>query len=294
MPEGHTIIIHYSLFIKINPVFGVIHTYKGSIGKMDKIRNAKRIVIKVGTSTLCYKTGNLNIRRVARLIEVMSDLKNQGRDIIFVTSGAVGIGVGRAGLPSRPKDMPTKQACAAIGQCELMNMYDREFSKYNHTVAQILVTRDVISNEIRRQNAFNTLHRLLELGAVPVINANDTVSIEQLDFDENDTLSAVTAKLCEADLLVMLTDVDGLYDKNPALPDAKHIPVVHKLTDEMIAAAGEKGSELASGGMLTKLEAAQIAGESKIPAVIINGDRPENLYDLFEGRAKCTIFDLNN
>lgn len=261
---------------------------------MDKIRNAKRIVIKVGTSTLCYKTGNLNIRRVGRLIEVMSDLKNQGRDIIFVTSGAVGIGVGRAGLPSRPKDMPTKQACAAIGQCELMNMYDREFSKYNHTVAQILVTRDVISNEIRRQNAFNTLHRLLELGAVPVINANDTVSIEQLDFDENDTLSAVTAKLCEADLLVMLTDVDGLYDKNPALPDAKHIPVVHKLTDEMIAAAGEKGSELASGGMLTKLEAAQIAGESSIPAVIINGDRPENLYDLFEGRAKCTIFDLNN
>lgn len=261
---------------------------------MDKIRNAKRIVIKVGTSTLCYKTGNLNIRRVGRLIEVMSDLKNQGRDIIFVTSGAVGIGVGRAGLPSRPKDMPTKQACAAIGQCELMNMYDREFSKYNHTVAQILVTRDVISNEIRRQNAFNTLHRLLELGAVPVINANDTVSIEQLDFDENDTLSAVTAKLCEADLLVMLTDVDGLYDKNPALPDAKHIPVVHKLTDEMIAAAGEKGSELASGGMLTKLEAAQIAGESSIPAVIINGDRPENLYDLFGGRAKCTIFDLNN
>ncbi|MGN0655651.1 MAG: glutamate 5-kinase [Ruminiclostridium sp.] len=261
---------------------------------MDKIRNAKRIVIKVGTSTLCYKTGNLNIRRVGRLIEVMSDLKNQGRDIIFVTSGAVGIGVGRAGLPSRPKDMPTKQACAAIGQCELMNMYDREFSKYNHTVAQILVTRDVVSNEIRRQNAFNTLHRLLELGAVPVINANDTVSIEQLDFDENDTLSAVTAQLCEADLLVMLTDVDGLYDKNPALPDAKHIPVVHKLTDEMIAAAGEKGSELASGGMLTKLEAAQIAGESGIPAVIINGDRPENLYDLFEGNAKCTIFDLNN
>ena len=176
---------------------------------MNKIKDAKRIVIKVGTSSLCYKTGNLNIRRVQKLIEVMADLKNEGRDVIFVTSGAVGIGVGRAGLSQRPKDMPTKQACAAIGQCELMNIYDREFLKYNHTVAQLLVTRDVISNKIRRENAFNTLHRLLEMGAVPIINANDTVSIEQLDFDENDTLSAIVAGLCEADLLIILTDVDG-------------------------------------------------------------------------------------
>lgn len=259
---------------------------------MEKIKNAKRIVIKVGTSTLCYPTGNLNIRRVRRLIEVMSDLKNEGKDIIFVTSGAIGIGVGRAGLHTRPKDMPTKQACAAIGQCELMNIYDREFSKYNHTVAQILVTRDVVSNSTRRENAFNTLHRLLEMGIVPIINANDTVSIEQLDFDENDTLSAVTAQLCEADLLVILTDVDGLYDKNPKLPDAKHIPVVSKLTDEMLDAASQKGSELASGGMITKLEAASIAGEKEIPTVIINGDSPENLYGIFDGSAKFTVFDL--
>ncbi len=260
---------------------------------MDKISSAKRIVIKVGTSSLCYKTGNLNIRRVQKLIEVMSDLKNEGRDLIFVTSGAVGIGVGRAGLSAKPKDMPTKQACAAIGQCELMNIYSREFMKYNHTVAQLLVTRDVVSNKIRRENAFNTLHRLLEMGIVPIINANDTVSIEQLDFDENDTLSAVSAGLCEADLLIILTDVDGLYDKNPALPDAKHIPVVHKVTDEMIAAAGEKGSELASGGMITKIEAAMIAAENDIPTVIIQGDRPENLYDLFSGTGKFTLFDLN-
>lgn len=261
---------------------------------MGNLENKKRIVIKVGTSTLCYKTGNLNIRRVRRLVEVMSDLKNQGKDIIFVTSGAVGIGVGKAGFTQRPKDMPTKQACAAIGQCELMNIYDREFGRYNHTVAQILVTRDVISNKIRHENAFNTLHRLLEMGVIPVINANDTVSIEQLDFDENDTLSAVTAQLCEADLLVILTDVDGLYDKNPSLPDARHIPVVHKLTDEMIAAAGEKGSELASGGMLTKLEAAKIAGESNIPTIIINGDCPENLYGIFDDSAKFTLFELEN
>ena len=259
---------------------------------MDKIRNAKRVVIKVGTSTLCYKTGNLNIRRVRRLVEVMSDLKNQGKDIIFVTSGTVGIGVGKAGLLKRPSDIPTKQACAAIGQCELMNIYDREFSRYNHNVAQLLVTRDVISNKTRHENAFNTLHRLLEMKVIPIINANDTVSIEQLDFDENDTLSAVMAQLCEADLLVILTDVDGLYDMDPSLPEAKHIPVVKKLTDEMISSAKSKGSELASGGMITKLEAASIAGENGIPTVIINGDEPENIYGIFEGTAKCTVFDL--
>ncbi|MBQ9483639.1 MAG: glutamate 5-kinase [Ruminiclostridium sp.] len=259
---------------------------------MDKITNAKRVVIKVGTSTLCYKTGNLNIRRVRKLIEVMSDLKNEGRDIIFVTSGAVGIGVGRAGLTSRPKDIPTKQACAAIGQCELMNIYDREFSKFNHTVAQLLVTRDVISNKTRHENAFNTLHRLLEMNIVPIINANDTVSIEQLDFDENDTLSAIMAQLCEADLLVILTDVDGLYDRDPSDPEAKHIPLVTKLTDEMLSSARQKGSELASGGMITKLEAASIAGENGIPTVIINGDEPEKLYGIFDGTAKYTLFDL--
>ncbi len=259
---------------------------------MEKIKNAKRVVIKVGTSTLCYKTGNLNIRRVRKLVEVMSDLKNEGRDVILVTSGAVGIGVGRAGLTARPKDIPTKQACAAIGQCELMNMYDREFSKFNHTVAQLLVTRDVISNKTRHENAFNTLHRLLEMNIVPIINANDTVSIEQLDFDENDTLSAMTAQLCEADLLIILTDIDGLYDRNPSDPEAKHIPVVTKLTDDMINAARQKGSELASGGMITKLEAAAIAGESGIPTVIFNGDDPENLYGIFDGTVKCTLFDL--
>lgn len=254
------------------------------------LSHKKRIVIKVGTSTLAHKTGNLNIRRVQKLCEVFSDLKNSGREIIFVTSGAVGIGVGRAGLAARPKDMPTKQACAAIGQCELMNIYDREFAKYNHTVAQILITRDVISNQTRHTNARNTLHRLLEMGVIPVINANDTVSIEQLDFDENDTLSAMVAGLAGADLLVILTDVEGLYDKNPKLPDARLIPVVEKITDSMISAAGEKGSELASGGMLTKLEAATIAKEKGIPTVIIKGENPEILYDLFENKAVCTVF----
>lgn len=252
----------------------------------------KRVVIKVGTSTLTYKTGNINVRRVKKMVEVLSDLKNAGHDIILVSSGAVGVGVGIIGLQKKPTDMPTKQACAAVGQSRLMSFYRSEFSRFNHNVAQILATRDVFSNKIRRENIFNTMHTLLSMGIIPIVNANDSVSIEQLDFDENDTLSALTAEVCGADLLVILTDVEGLYDKNPAEPDAKLIPVVHKLTDSMIAAAGEKGSELASGGMLTKLEAAEIAAEGNIPTVIIKGDNPEILYDLFDNKAVCTLFDL--
>lgn len=250
----------------------------------------KRIVIKVGTSTLTHSTGNLNIRRVAELIEVMSDIKNSGREIVFVTSGAIGVGVGKVGLKARPKDIPTKQACAAIGQCELMSIYDREFSKYSHNVAQVLLTRDVISNPERRKNVVNTFETLLEMGCIPIINANDTVSIAQLDFDENDTLSAMVASLCRADLLVLLTDVDGVFDKNPKEPDAKLIPEVEKITDELIAATKGKGSELASGGMLTKLEAATIATADGIDTVVINGERPSILYDLIENKAVCTVF----
>lgn len=252
----------------------------------------KRVVIKVGTSTLAYKTGNINLRRTKRLIEALSDLKNAGHDVILVTSGAVGVGAGSLGLTQKPKEIPLKQACAAIGQSRLMSFYRSEFARYNHTVAQILATRDVFSNKTRRENIYNTMHTLLSMGVIPIINANDSVSVEQLDFDENDTLSALIAEVCEADLLVILTDVDGLYDKNPALPDAKFIPVVNRITDSMIASAGEKGSELASGGMLTKLEAAQIAGEANIPTAIIKGEDPDILYDLFENKAKCTLFDL--
>lgn len=253
----------------------------------------KRVVIKVGTSTLTYKTGNINVRRVKKMVEVLSDLKNAGHDIVLVTSGAVGVGVGCIGLQNRPSDMPTKQACAAVGQSQLMSFYSSEFSRFNHTVAQILATRDVFSNDIRRKNIYNTMHTLLSMGIIPIVNANDSVSIEQLDFDENDTLSALTAEVCGADLLVILTDVDGLYDKNPSLPDARLIPLVDRVTDSMIAAAGEKGSELASGGMITKIEAAMLAGEAGIPTVIIKGDDPAVLYDLFDNKAVCTLFNLN-
>lgn len=256
---------------------------------MTDLSNKKRVVIKVGTSTLAYPTGNLNIRRVEKLIRVFSDLKNSGREIIFVTSGAVGVGTGAMGLRERPADMPTRQACAAVGQCALMNIYSGEFAKYSHLTAQILMTRDVVSNPERKENVKNTLSRLLEAGILPIINANDSVSIEQLDFDENDTLSAVVAMLSGADLLVILTDVDGLYDKDPKLPGATLIREAGRVTDEMIAAAGDKGSALASGGMLTKLEAAVLAGADEIPTAIVKGDDPEILYDLFENKAVCTV-----
>jgi glutamate 5-kinase len=230
------------------------------------------------------------VRRIESLVKILADIHNSGREVIFVTSGAVSAGMARMSLSERPKDTPTKQACAAIGQSALMNIYDNEFRKYNRAVAQILMTRDVISNPERRQNAQNTLERLLEMGVVPIINANDSISLEELDFDENDTLSALVAKLAGADLLIMFTDVDGLYDKNPAEPGAKLIPVVEKITQDMIHAARGKGSELSSGGMVAKLEAAMIAKENNIPAVILNGERLEILYDLFENKAVCTVF----
>jgi glutamate 5-kinase len=257
---------------------------------MVDLSGKKRVVIKVGTSNIAYSTGNVNVRRIESLVKILADIHNSGREVIFVTSGAVSAGMARMSLSERPKDTPTKQACAAIGQSALMNIYDNEFRKYNRAVAQILMTRDVISNPERRQNAQNTLERLLEMGVVPIINANDSISLEELDFDENDTLSALVAKLAGADLLIMFTDVDGLYDKNPAEPGAKLIPVVEKITQDMIHAARGKGSELSSGGMVAKLEAAMIAKENNIPAVILNGEQLEILYDLFENKAVCTVF----
>jgi glutamate 5-kinase len=246
---------------------------------------------------LSYPNGNLNLRQIEVLIRVFADLKNSGRDIIFVTSGAVAIGRAHVGLESPPSCMMERQACAAIGQSELMNIYKQEFGKYNHKVAQILMTRDVIANSERKENVTNTFNTLLEWDIVPIINANDSVSLEQLDFDENDTLSAIAAKLCGADLLVILTDVAGLYDKNPAAyKDAKLLPLVNKITYDMINSAREKGSEMSKGGMLTKLEAATLALEDNIDTVIINGENPEILYDLLGagnaalGVPPCTLF----
>lgn len=255
------------------------------------LKDAKRVVFKVGTSTLTYSGGGINIRRVEKLVKVLSDLKNQGKDIILVTSGAVGVGMGKLGIKTRPNNTREKQALASIGQCELMDFYSRLFSGYNHTVAQLLLTKDVIDNEVLKTNAQNTFETLLSLGALPIVNENDTISAEQIEFGDNDTLSATVAKLIGADLLVILSDIDGLYDDNPNTnPDAKLIPVVEKVTDEIKALASGAGSERGTGGMITKLTAAQTANGAGIDMYILNGADPDIIYALLDGKSMGTLF----
>ena len=250
-----------------------------------------RVVIKVGTSTLTHKTGNLNIRHIESLCRVLSDLKNAGHEVVLVSSGAIGMGVGKLSLKERPQDMPTKQAAAAVGQCELMYTYDKLFAEYNHTVAQILLTGEDMNHADRYENFRNTLHRLLELGALPIINENDTVSTAEIAVGDNDTLGAIVAKGADADLLVLLTDIDGLYTADPRKnPDAKLVSVVSEITPELLATAGGKGSALGTGGMATKLSAAKLCLDAGISTVIANGDDPEKLYDILEGKPIGTLF----
>ena len=250
-----------------------------------------RIVVKVGTSTLTHPTGNTNIRRVQALCRVLSDLKNAGNEIILVSSGAIAMGAGKLLLTEKPSDMPTKQAAAAIGQCELMYIYDREFSKYNHKIAQLLITNSDVQNETNHQNFRNTLSRLLELNVLPVINENDTVSTEEISIGDNDTLGAIVATSIDADMLILLSDIDGLYNKDPHKnPDAKLIPVVENLSDEIMKMGEGKGSSFGTGGMHTKLNAAKIATDDGIDMIIANGNDPELLYDIVEGKEIGTRF----
>ena len=254
-----------------------------------------RIVVKVGTSTLAHAGGRLNIRRVELLCKVLSDLKNAGCEIVLVSSGAIGMGVGKLGLNGRPEDMPGKQAAAAIGQCELMYTYDKLFAEYNHTVAQILLTADDIQDKLRSSHVHDTLERLLSWGVLPIVNENDAVSIDEIGIHttigENDSLSAIVAKLIGADLLVLLSDIDGLYTDDPRKnPHATLIPEVTKITPEILSLAGGAGSSLGSGGMATKLKAAQIANSAGIDMVITNGEEPERLYALLEGKPIGTKF----
>ena len=258
---------------------------------MSAVADAKRLVVKVGTSTLTYENGRLNLRRIESLVKVLSDLKNAGREIVLVTSGAIGVGAGHLGLKERPRDIGGKQAAAAVGQCELMYTYDKQFSEYGHVTAQVLLTRDVVEDDRRKSNVVNTLCRLLEYGAVPIINENDTVATEEIEFGDNDTLSALVAELVGADALVLLTDIDGLYDADPHQnPDAHPIPEVRIIDQNLLKLAGGAGSNRGTGGMVTKLHAAEIAMAAGISAVIMNGARPSRLYDLMEGQALGTLF----
>ena len=254
-----------------------------------------RIVVKVGTSTLAHSTGRMNIRHVEDLVKVLSDLKNAGHEMILVSSGAIGMGVGKLNLPGKPSDMPTKQAAAAVGQCELMYTYDRLFLQYNHTVAQILLTGEDVEHSERRENFENTMERLLELGSLPIINENDTVATAEIKVGDNDTLGAIVARCVKADLLVLLSDIEGLYTADPRKdPSAKLIPVVEEVTPEIEALAGGVGSGLATGGMATKLRAAKMVTAAGCDMVITNGEHPERLYDIAQGKAVGTRFVSGN
>lgn len=245
----------------------------------------QRIVVKLGTSTLAHPSGLLNIRRVEELCKVLSDLKNAGHEIILVSSGAIGMGVGKLSLAQRPEDTPTKQAAAAVGQCELMYTYDKAFSQYNHTVAQILLTAADVDHPDRFENFRNTMHRLLDLKALPIINENDTVVTDELVIGDNDTLAAIVAVSMEAELLILLSDIDGLYTADPHThPDATLITEIPAITPEIEALAGGAGSRLGTGGMSTKLHAAAICTEAGCDMVIANGATPSVLYDIAEGK----------
>lgn len=250
-----------------------------------------RIVIKVGTSTLAYVSGRLNIRRVEALCKVLSDLKNSGHEIILVSSGAIAMGTGKLNLREKPSDIPTKQAAAAVGQCELMYVYDKLFSEYNHTVAQLLMTGDDFHSEERHRNFNNTMKRLLEMDVLPVINENDTVATDECGVGDNDTLSALVAVSVKADLLLLLSDIDGLYTADPRNdPSAELIAEVRALSPEIMAIAGDAGTTLGTGGMKTKLQAAKLCVEAGCDMVITNGENPETLYDICAGKNIGTRF----
>ena len=260
----------------------------------EDIKRAHRIVVKVGTSTLTYETGKMNLKRIDRLARVLSDLHNQGKEIVLVSSGAIGIAVGKLGLEKRPTETKQVQALAAVGQCELMFLYDKLFSEYNNTVAQILLTKDDIVIPRRKRNMQNTFYTLFEMGIIPIVNENDTVSTEEIEIGDNDTLSAVVATLVDADLLVLFSDIDGLYDSDPRSNlDAKLLDVVYDI-DKVKMAAGGAGSSRGTGGMVTKLSAAEHATEAGIHMFITNGENIDSLYDILDGKQVGTLFVSKN
>lgn len=259
------------------------------------LTDAQRIVVKVGTSTLTHESGKLNFVRMDRLALAISELMNENLEVILVSSGSIGVGMGKFNLRRRPVGMGMKQALAAVGQCELMNIYSRMFSTYNHTVGQILLTKTDVNDDIRRQNVMNTFKSLLEFGVLPIVNENDTVSVDEIKslmmFGDNDTLSAVVARLVSADLLIILSDIDGLYDGNPKEnKDSKLISIVEEIDGKIRECAGGSGTNRGTGGMVTKLDAAEIATKAGVNMVIANGSDPMIILDVLKGKDVGTLF----
>lgn len=266
---------------------------------MDSNAVKNKIVVKVGTSTLTHEGGKLNFRSFDALARVLSDIANMGNEIVLVSSGAIAVGAGKLQMKERPTVLSQKQAAAAVGQCELMHLYDKFFGEYGKTVAQILLTGEDVDSPEKKQNLINTFNSLLEMGIIPIVNENDSVSYAEIEadneehkvFGDNDTLSAVVAVLCSADKLVLLSDIDGLYDDNPnENHEARMIREVRVIDDEIRSLAGGAGSNRGTGGMITKLQAAELATENGVDMYIANGSTPEILYDIVSGRPAGTLF----
>lgn len=254
-------------------------------------KNKKRLVIKVGTSTLSYSNGRLNFRRMEKLAYTLSSLRSQGFQVVLVSSGAIGVGAGRIGLVEKPKDLPTKQALAALGQAQLMKIYQKMFEGYNQTVAQVLLTKDIMTIDERHDNAHRTLNKLMEIGIIPIINENDTISTDEILFGDNDTLSAMVARLVDADLLILLSDIDGLYSEDPKKNiSASIIQSVEKITPELEKLAEGAGSSFSTGGMATKISAAKIVSQDGIDTIITNGNEPGVVFDIIDGKEIGTHF----
>ena len=265
----------------------------------EQMKRCNRIVIKVGTSTLTYDNGNINLTRIEKLTRVLSDLMNSGKEVVLVSSGAVGVGVNKIKLKEKPKSIKEKQAAAAVGQCELMHIYSKFFGEYSHIVGQVLLTRDVVEDDHIRENVVNTFETLLENKIIPIVNENDTVAIDEIEnivrFGDNDNLSAIVAELVSADLLIILSDIDGFYDSDPRKnPNSKLIKTVEEITPELEAFAGGAGSNLGTGGMATKLTAAKRAISANCNMILANGENPSLLIDIVEGKEVGTLFMKKN
>ena len=268
--------------------------------KRNRIADYRRIVVKVGTSTLTYDTGMVNLLRMEKLAMTLSDQVNQGKEVILVTSGAIGLGMGKLKLKEKPHTVRGKQAVAAVGQCELMHLYSKFFGEYGYVVGQILLTRDVVEDGHKRQNVINTFETLIEKGIIPIVNENDSVAIDEIEhgetevFGDNDTLSAIVADIIEADLLIILSDIDGFYNSDPKTNgDSKMYSIIEAITPELEKYAGGAGSKIGTGGMITKLSAAKIATSAGVDMVLCNGSDPEIISDVLNCKEVGTFFISN-
>lgn len=254
----------------------------------------KRIVVKVGTSSLTHDTGKTNFKRIENLVRVLADLMNMGNEIILVSSGAIGVGVGKLGLAEKPSSTRQKQALAAIGQASLMSIYERFFIEYGYNTGQVLLTKFVLEDEIRYISARNAFQTMIDYGVIPIVNENDVISTYEIEFGDNDTLSAYVANLVNADMLIILSDIDGFYDGNPSDDKSQLIPVIAEITDEIRKCAGGEGTRRGTGGMKTKLKAAELVCKNGIDMIITNGSKPENLYKIVNGESVGTLFKGRN